>query len=121
MEVGCRYKGQQAGNGRGSNPCSLILARDRAGDRQALVLAEPLISEEKENFVLEDRAAKIGAEIIALERGLRTPSNGVEKIPRVQIVVAEKLEQFAVVFVGAGTRGEIHDRAGVSSVLRGKR
>src|SRR5229473_4816068 len=85
------------------------------------MLAEPLVGEKEEDFILDHRAAKSGAEIVALERGLRPLADGVEEVSSVQVVVPEKLKQFAVIFVGAGARGKIHDGARVSPILRGKR
>src|SRR6058998_2954857 len=66
---------------------------------------------------------KAGAKIVAFESRLWIGSacrgkNGVEEVPRVQIVVAEKLKQFSVIFTRAGTRGEVHNGARIPAVLR---
>ena len=121
MEVGRWDERLQAGDGRGTHRGSLILAGDSAGNRQALVLADPLVGKEEENLVLDDRAAEIGAELVTLERGLRTLGDGVEEVSRIQGIVAQKLKQLTVIFVCARSRREVHNGAGVSSVLRRKR
>ncbi len=85
------------------------------------MLLHTLISEKKENLVLDDWAAKIGAKLIFLIWSLRSLRHGIEKIARVQRIVAEKFKQFPMILVRAGARGEVYDRAGVSPVLRGER
>jgi hypothetical protein len=90
------------------------------------MLAQTFVCQKEKQLVLQDRAAKVHAEIVALEWRLwkkiaLAVYRGVEKIPRVQDVVAEELEQLTVVLVGARASGQVYDRAGISAVLRRKR
>src|SRR3982074_1586047 len=85
------------------------------------MLAYSFIGEEKENSVLDDRAAEISAELIFFVRRLGPLGPSIEKIARVQRIVAEKFKKFTMILACAGARCEVYDRARVSSVLRGKR
>src|SRR4029077_15325472 len=99
---------------------NLVLTGDGVGNGQCLVLPEAFVGKEEKCFVLLDGAAETSAEIVALERSLRAGGRKIEKVSRVQIVVPEKLKQFAVVVIGAGTCGQVYDGARISSVLRGE-
>ena len=59
-----------------------------------------------------DRAAKL----VAL-KGLRLAGIEIKEISSIQGVVAKVLDQFTVIFVGARSRGDVDDRARVTSVL----
>ncbi len=85
------------------------------------MLPHSFIGQEKEHFVLDDRAAEISAKLILLIRRLGTLGTGIEKVARVQHIVAEKFKQFPVIFACAGARSKVHDCAGISSVFRRKR
>src|SRR5258708_16285825 len=114
--VSRRNQGKQAVYGGRSDGGAIIDAGHRAGDRQALMLAYTLIGKKKEGLVLLDGAAKIGAKLVPLERGLGGRGS-VEKVASVEIVVADKFEGFAVIGIGAGARGHIDDGPGVPSIL----
>ena len=108
-----------------SNSCPIIVAGDGTRNRQGLVLAEPFVSQEEEHLVLHEGAAEVHAEIITLEGRLGIGRSigshrRIEEITSVQIVVPEKLKQFAMVLVGSGTCGKVHDGAGIPAVLRGE-
>src|SRR6266478_386794 len=90
-------------------------------NRVFFFLAYEGVRQEKEISVLDDRASEISAELIFLVWCLGTLGNGIEKIARVQCIVAEKLKQFTVIFIRARPCRQVHNGAGVSSVLRGKR
>src|SRR5262245_30880390 len=79
-------------------------------------MAHSLIREKEKSPVPDDRTAKTAAEQIALERRRRTGSK-VEEVAGVERIVAQKLEQFAVEFVGTGARRDIDDRAGILPVF----
>src|SRR6202030_1800091 len=104
---------QQLLNGWRGDRSPLILARDGAIDRQALVLAKSLIGKKEENLVPDHGPAKCGAEIIALKGSLRIRGSfgrqdGIEKVAGIQGVVAEKLKRLPMIYVAAGTRGQIY-------------
>src|SRR5260370_22764724 len=71
-----------------------------------------------------DRTTQSGAEIVALEGGLRieyaTLENGIEKIPGIERLVSKELEEFAVIVVASGARGKVDDSTCVSAVLSGE-
>src|SRR5260370_15612795 len=92
--------------------------------RQALVLAEPFVGQEEEDFVLLDRTTQSGDEIVALEGGLRieyaTLENAIEKIPGIERLVSKELEEFAVIVVASGASGKVDDSTCVLAVLSGE-
>src|SRR5579863_94452 len=117
-------------NCRRGNRRELICAGYEGHQRYRLILTETFIGDEEKELILDDRAAKVGAEIVALERGLRVRHEsagrgldfgGIEKVARVERIVAEKVEHFAVEFVRTGARGQVDDRAGIAAVLRRER
>ena len=116
MEIGRGNERQELLYCRRRNRGSLILAWDGTSDGKELMLANSFVSKEKERFVLLDRAAKVCTEFVALERGLQG-RHSIKEVSRVQIIVAEKLEQLAVVCIGSGTSREVYDGARVPSVL----
>ena len=76
---------------------ALRIAENQAVEVEPLSLAESFIREEKERLVPDQRAAKIPAELVALE-WRRLGRSEVEEVAGVEDVVAQKLEQLAVKF-----------------------
>src|SRR6202158_4078224 len=71
--IGCRYELQQTLGGGAS--CALDLSSFGSGQngarrRQALMLPQSLVAQEKESFPLDDRTADISSELIALQSRL---------------------------------------------------
>ena len=91
------------------------------GDRQRRTGPSPLAFEagEEECAVVLDRAASRAAVVAVLERTLRGARKRLEEIPRVQFVVAQKLVQRSVEFVGAGLDDRVDHRARIAAVLGG--
>ena len=120
-EVGSRNKSDKALNGWRSNGRSFVLGGNPGGsNRKALMLAESFVSQEKEDLVFLDGSAEAGAEIVPLERRLRARGRKIEKVPCIKCIVPEKLKQFAMIIVSAGTSSKVDDRACIPSVLRRK-
>ena len=84
------------------------------------MLTNALISHEEEDFVFLDRAAHVSAEFIVVEGRLRARRH-IEKVSGVKVVVAEKLESFAVIVTGAGTCRHVDNGPGISPILCGER
>src|SRR4029077_3596440 len=90
------------------------------------MLVETFVGQEEEYFVLNDGAAEVCAEIIALEGSLgqqraRCVLADIEEVSGIEIVIAEEFKQFAVVFIRPGTGGQVDDGAGVPAILRWER
>src|SRR6476620_4026622 len=68
--------------------------------RGGMVKALPLVIEEEEQFVLDDRAANCTAEHIPAEQSSRVVVESVFPRVRVELVIAEELPQVAVEAVG---------------------
>src|SRR6185369_823830 len=97
----------------------LSVAQDHAVEVLSLALAQTLISKEKEQLFLNDRAAQVSPKLVALEwRGL--VRGEFEEVAGVERVVAKEFERFTVKLISAGARGQVHDCAGTLSVLRTK-
>src|SRR5258708_36150667 len=72
-QIGDGDQREQFLNGRGSRGhqgCPVVQAGHGSRKCEVLALPEPFISEEEEQLVLNDGAAKIHTEIVASERGL---------------------------------------------------
>ena len=98
---------------------AVILARDGRGHRQALMLPQAFVSEKEKRLVFPDGTAEIRAKIISLERVLHH-SHRIEEVACIEGAVAEEFKGFAVVLIGAGARGHVHDGAGIPPVLSGE-
>jgi hypothetical protein len=105
-----RVHGDVAG-GQDAEAC--VVVGDDRDARDALELAQPLVAAEEEGLVLDDRAAEGEAELVAPE--LRLPV--VEEVARVQVVVAQELEDRPVEGVGAGLGDGEEDAPGGAAVL----
>src|SRR5262245_4753405 len=80
-------------------------------------MAQSLVREQKERSALDQRAAKIAANQVALE-GRRMARREIEEVAGIQRVVAHKVEHLTMEFIGAGTRRDIHDSARTLPVFR---
>ena len=121
--VARRYELQQAlgcRTARGLNLSSLGVGQNIARGRQPLTLPESLVTREEKRLLLENGSANISSELIALQSGLRD-RRGVEEISGVEVVVAQVVVSFAVELIGARSRGDVHDRAGIPAKLRAVR
>ena len=83
--------------------------------RRIRTIARALISAEEEQLVLDDPAAGGAAELVPLQGVAR----GCEEVARVQIAVAEIVEEIAVKLVRAGLGDGVDRGAGVDSEARG--
>src|SRR5215510_10684168 len=82
-------------------------------------MSQCFVGEKEERPVLYDWTTESASELVPLER--RRLSRGeVEEVTRVQHIVAEELEEFAVEFVGSRTRCDVNDRAGALPILGAK-
>ena len=81
--------------------------------RRGLLGHQALVAGEAEELVATDGAAEGAAELVLMERIGR---GGVE-VARVDVVVADELEDVAVVLVGAGAGDGVDQAAGVDAVL----
>src|SRR6185503_21248297 len=89
---------------------------DAAVDVYALPLSKALIGKEKERAIAHDGSAERRAELVPVERRLGG-GWGVERVARVEPIVAVELERFAGELIGPGPRRDVDDGAGVSAVL----
>src|SRR5580658_8899462 len=83
------------------------------------MLADAFVGKEEEDFIFLDGAAAVTPELIVFEGSLRR-THVVEIVTGIQRIVAEKLESFTMVFVGARARGDIDDGASIAAILRRK-
>jgi hypothetical protein len=104
-----RDEGQQVAHHGVGDPSALGVAQDAAVEVEALALAQALVAQEEEGLVLEDRAAEVHAELVAVERRLRL-ARGVEVVARVERLVAVELERLAVVLFVPERRDVHHAR-----------
>src|SRR6476660_1950067 len=111
---------QSLGNvvGAGLNSGSLSRAESAAGYRKTLALPQAFITQEEERGALVQRAAKVPTKLISLERINGRNTLAGEGIAGVKPVIAQIVVNFAMERIRAGTRGDIHNRAGVTAVLR---
>ena len=77
-------------------------------------MREPFITKEEKRSILDNWPTESAAVLIPPEARLRN----IEKIPRVEHVVTEVVENFTVELIRAGLRCDIDDRAGITPVLR---
>ena len=117
--VGRGNQGEQTVYSGGSDSGAVIDARNCAGDRQALMLAQTLIGEKDEGLIPLYRPSKIGAKLVTVERGLWR-RHRVEKVASIEIIVADKFKEFPVIGIGAGACGHVDDGAGIAAVFRRK-
>src|SRR5713101_3162675 len=73
----------------------------------------PLFTDKKEKLVFLDGAVKVPAEIVKAE----FPFSGRKEEARIQLVVAEKLEDAAMITVAAAARDNVNRSAGVAPVF----
>src|SRR3984885_9452491 len=83
------------------------------------MLTDALVGEEEEDFIFLDGTARVAAEFIVFKGSLRC-THRIEKVARIERIVAEKLEGLTVKFIGAGGGGDVDDGAGVAAVLGGE-
>src|SRR4029077_11888957 len=83
---------------------------------KSLVLAQPLIREEKKCFVLNDGATQMATELVALE-GRWMIGVKVEEVTCIEHVVAQELEQLGVEIVSTGSRSNVNNRPGALPVF----
>ena len=76
---------------------SLGLTQHAAIHSELLPLAQPFVGDEEERPVRANGTAKRAAELVTLERWLRL----VEEVARVETLVADELECFAMKLVAA--------------------
>src|SRR5689334_20836747 len=92
----------------------------RIGNARARIQSDSFaltfVSEVKERLISFDRTTNRAAELIVAERSLRIWF-GIEDVPRVELVVPEKLEEGTVKVVCAGLGDDVDDRAGVAAIL----
>src|SRR5439155_13118960 len=108
----------------GGGPCRALRRgwHDRV-ERNLLTLTQTFIAEEEERAVLAvqpgtepDRRTEGEAKLVALE-GRNGQAGIVKEVLRVQLLVPEKLERFAVELVRAGARRDVDDGAAVAPVF----
>src|SRR5207249_2164690 len=91
--------------------------RGRGNDRGTrpggLPDAAVFVREEEEHFVALDGSANRPAKVVVPVFGL----GGGKEVARVQVVVAEELEERAVHSVGSGSRDHIHLGAGITPIF----
>ena len=80
-------------------------------------LAQAFVINKEKRLIAENGPAQRTAKLVIVERVLRVRL-GVEKIARVERVIAEILEPAAVKLVGATLGDDVDDRTGVAPVLR---
>src|ERR1700730_17614634 len=85
-----------------------------AGGRRVGAVASALIAAEEEQLVLDDSAAVGAAEDIALQ----AVASKLQEIARIQIAIADVLEQVAVEGIGALLSDHVYGRAGVRAEAR---
>ena len=89
-------------------------------------LAEAFVVEEEEELVLEDGAAEVHAELVAVEGGLLEGNDvagvadggGLEEAGGVEVGVADELVDRGVELVGSACGGDVDGGAGGAAVLR---
>ena len=108
-----RYQRQQLSDRGICNGCSLSVRQNAAVQRQCLAMLESLIAEKEKRSIPHNGPAKSAAVLIAAEGRF----GDIEKVPCVEDVVAQIVEDFAVELVGAGLRRDIHDRSRITSVF----
>src|SRR4030095_831234 len=80
-------------------------------------LPQAFVVEEKEGFVLLDRAAKRSSKVISLERRNRVSELVGEPIVRVHYGIAEKFVKAAMVLIGSRTTHNVDDRSASEAKL----
>jgi len=75
-----------------------------------LVLPRAFKTEKEESFVLPDRPADVAPVLIALELGLAY-SNRIKEISRIEIIVSQIFECFAMERIAPRAGGNVHDCA----------
>src|ERR1700682_4679791 len=80
-------------------------------------MPQSFIAEIEEGLVLLDRSAAVPAELVAMEGRLRN-AFGVAEVARIHVVIPQVLVCFAVPLIDAAAGCDVHDRAGVSPILR---
>ena len=98
----------------------LRVARHHGVQVDPLALPQAFVGGEEERAVAADRAAIGAAELVALER-VRIRRVELEKVARVERVVAEEFVGLAAELIGARARDEVDDRARDVAVLRAER
>src|SRR5215510_7770133 len=95
---------------------ALRIAQDQAVEREPLAMAQPLVREKEEGPVLDEWAAEMAAEQVAL-KGRRPTGVKFEEVASVERVIAQELEHLAVEFIGARARRDVDDGAGILPVF----
>ena len=79
----------------------------------------PFVTSEKERLVPENRSAERTAELVALEFRFRVSGRIVEKVRRVEVVIAEEFKDRAVKGIGPGFRDRADNGSGLAAVFGG--
>ena len=66
-----------------------------------------------------NRATDVEAELVAMKR--RRFRGALEEVASVKRAVTKELKTLAMIVVGTGARGDIHDRTGTAAVFRAER
>ena len=115
--VRCRYQGKQLFDHGIRHGRALRVRQHATIQCQCLPVFQTFVAEEEERPILHDGTTERAAVLIAPESRLCD----VEKISRVEDIVPEVVEDFAVEFVGAGLGCNVDDRAGIAPVFGAER
>ena len=99
----------------GSSPWRACVVGHHAHVAYCQRLPETFVIAEQKQLVFLQRAAQRAAELISPERRNGGP---IEEVARVQIAIAQKLEQRSVQTIGAGLRDHADLRAGALAIFR---
>src|SRR3954465_10294187 len=115
-EVRTRYEFDEPRDHAGGGP-ALGVTEDEAVQIHILREAKAFVRRKEKRLTASDRAAQIRSELIAFE-GRRLAGSKGEEIARIERVVTQELEEFAVKLAGARTCSEVEHCSRTLSVFR---
>src|SRR5262249_11086589 len=108
---------RQAIGPRVENEIAELWSLDGKKPRARAAQPQPLVGEEREGLIADNRSAHGGAELVPLQFG-QAAGAGLECVGRIQVVIAKEPEQRAVRIVRAPARDDADHRAAGAPVLR---